>query len=930
MLTPSWAKTWRSIGYNGRVLGTLDIGGLLELLHAGETVILPSLRAARSIREAFDTAQRTLGRRAWELPPLHDWRAWMDSLWSRLILEGVDDRMLLNHLQEQTLWAEIISTSASDAPLTGGAVRDLSQLAASAFALCAAHSVGEQVFRTADSHDSRAYAEWHEEFTTRCHEEGLLSRSLIEVAIAEHLRAADMRLPHTLHFAGFEQQSPSCVRLLVEAERSGVMVVKHRLVRSGRIAEPTHLVGCPDPWDEARWAIRWAGAYLRSEDEVPRSVALVVPDPGAERPDFEPLLRELLAPELEAVGADLSSTPWQFSAGTPLAETPPVHAALSLLQWIEQELPLERVSGLLLSPFFTHRSTPEERVRFETHVLRRGRRLRPELGLSAVLELARGVSARVASSLELDGFEAVQKLVGDAQAPRGPGSHADWAELVRRLLRAAGWPGERPLSAMEFRATEAWDGLLDLVSTLDFSRRRLSFREFLNVLQQGAGEQKTGSSPSSAPVSILRLAEAEACSFDATVILRATDGHLPPAERLHPLLGKGLQRLLQLPGADTSLTYRNTRERLERLRERSGRMLLTWSEANDNGALRPSPLAFDLRAERTSADLLLPSAGQERSVELELVDKPAPPPPLAGRSVPGGARVLELQAACGFRAFASLRLQAGTPEPHSLGMDARDRGSVLHRALELFWSEVKTQAALRRMTGEERRHTLQRCVAKAFERQRASVTSDDDWSLSFLSLSEERLVRLLETWLGFELQRGDFTVLPPEQERSVEIGPLELTVRPDRVDRVEGGFVFVDYKTSLDLHTRHWLGERPDAPQLPLYTLLGEAEEVRGLAFAQLRPGQKMGWIGLQKDQGDIHTDPKTRVHDLELQTKAWREELSRLAHAFAEGVTDVDPKSYPHTCRFCEQRLLCRIDRSAWLAQDEDADAAADGEQDG
>ena len=154
-------------------------------------------------------------------------------------------------------------------------------------------------------------------------------------------------------------------------------------------------------------------------------------------------------------------------------------------------------------------------------------------------------------------------------------------------------------------------------------------------------------------------------------------------------------------------------------------------------------------------------------------------------------------------------------------------------------------------------------------------------------------------------------------------------MRPDRIDEVNGGFIFVDYKTSLDLHTKHWLGERPDAPQLPLYSLLRGAEEVRGLAFAQLRPGQKMGWVGLQKEQGDLHAGRATKLHDLELQTAVWREELSRLAHAFADGVTDVDPKSYPHTCRFCDQRLLCRLDRN-FLAQDEDADDEADRERDG
>ena len=641
------------------------------------------------------------------------------------------------------------------------------------------------------------------------------------------------------------------------------------------------------------------------------------------------MLRELLAPELERVGVDLSSVPWQCSVGSALAKVTPLRDAVLLLRWLEQDLPLEQVSALLLSPFFSHRSAPEERVRFDTETLRRSRSLRPEMTLDGLLRVSRQSASRGRHPLALDGFEAVHKITADALSSRGLGSYADWAELVRKLLRAAGWPGERTLSAAEFQAIEAWDGLLDLLSTLDFSRRRISFRDFLGAVEVEAEDLDVGSQPS-APVTLLRLAETEGCSFDATVILRATDTHLPPPEPLHPLLGRGLQRSFEMPGADTASTYRRVLEQLQSLGGRSGQMLLTWSEADENGPLRPSPLAFDLRATPTAADELLVPAEAEVPVALQMVDTLTTHLPLTTRSVAGGAKVLELQAACGFRAFASLRLQANAPETRTLGMDARARGSVLHRALELFWAEVKTRAALRSLSPGERSELLKRCVGQAFGSQRSSVDPEDAWSLSFLAISEERLVRLLEHWLHFELNRGDFTVLPPEQEGRVMVGPLELTVRPDRIDKVEGGFVFVDYKTSFDLRTSHWLGDRPDAPQLPLYTLLREAGQVRGLAFAQLRPGERMGWVALQKEQGDIHADPKTKLHDFEQQTAAWRLELSRLAQAFADGATDVDPKNFPHTCRFCEQRPLCRVGRAATPAQDEDADKVADREQHG
>ncbi len=70
----------------------------------------------------------------------------------------------------------------------------------------------------------------------------------------------------------------------------------------------------------------------------------------------------------------------------------------------------------------------------------------------------------------------------------------------------------------------------------------------------------------------------------------------------------------------------------------------------------------------------------------------------AGIAVPpdevmrGGATVLQLQAACGFRAFAEMRLRATEIEDVELGMDARERGNVVHKVLESFWEQVKTQA----------------------------------------------------------------------------------------------------------------------------------------------------------------------------------------------------------------------------------------------
>jgi hypothetical protein len=52
--------------------------------------------------------------------------------------------------------------------------------------------------------------------------------------------------------------------------------------------------------------------------------------------------------------------------------------------------------------------------------------------------------------------------------------------------------------------------------------------------------------------------------------------------------------------------------------------------------------------------------------------------------------VFQYQAACPFRAFVELRLGAEDLEVPVPGLDARQRGTLIHAALEVFWTEVRT------------------------------------------------------------------------------------------------------------------------------------------------------------------------------------------------------------------------------------------------
>jgi ATP-dependent helicase/DNAse subunit B len=357
-------------------------------------------------------------------------------------------------------------------------------------------------------------------------------------------------------------------------------------------------------------------------------------------------------------------------------------------------------------------------------------------------------------------------------------------------------------------------------------------------------------------------------------------------------------------------------------------VVFSYARESAEGKQKSSPVLADLEFEEVGAAEFVGAPYERAVVELEQIEDVARIQALPDRVIRGGARVLELQAACGFRAFAEQRLWATEIESIVPGLDARESGTVVHEALKLFWDGVVTQDALRKMTSEERDGVLDWSIDEALKRTEES--SATVWDVAYLQVQRLRLRRLLSGWLELELERAPFTVRLSEKEfKDVQVGPLRLSVRMDRVDEVEGGEVLIDYKTG-DASPNDWLTERPDAPQLPLYAILSDADRLRGVAFGLVRAGEGRGLKGYAVGEGVLRGKPTNlkEAATFGAQVERWRDVLVALAEEFAAGDARVQPKQYPRTCKYCKQRTLCRLDVSS-LEVDEDNEAGAAEEVD-
>jgi probable DNA repair protein len=389
-------------------------------------------------------------------------------------------------------------------------------------------------------------------------------------------------------------------------------------------------------------------------------------------------------------------------------------------------------------------------------------------------------------------------------------------------------------------------------------------------------------------------------------LLHATDELWPEPARPHPLLGWPLQQELGLEGTNAARDTECVRERAASLLGRSSNVLILSAAADERGPLRPSPLIQQMGIQSVAASELLPEPAPVLRVAEEFVPDDVGLPPLPAGDLYGGASILKDQAACGFLAFAKTRLRADTPDLPELGLDPRERGELVHRALEYFWTATRSQSELRALSQQERRQRLDEAIDEAFTRLAQPTPG---WSSAYIRVQRERLRRLLLKWLTVELQRGPFTVQKREVGTTVPIGPLQLRVRPDRIDEVEGGVALVDYKTGYRAHSSDWDGDRPNDPQLPLYALLTKPGELQAMFFGRLRPGNDMRWQGIASNRSIL---PRVQIADLDLRRDEWLTVLTNLANDFAAGRADVDPKSFALNCDGCGQRTLCRVDPEA------------------
>ena len=903
---------------------------LSDHIGRGHTIVCANVRLAHHFRHLYAQDQLRNNRRAWETPDILPWQAWLRRCWNSLRERDGAGNLLLTGEQENLLWQQIIERSDYG--------HSLLQVTAVAGQVAAAWQRLKQyrvpVFPpgTAMNEDVAAFKSWADEYGQRCRDNNWIDNASLADDLCGNAAAATAVFGKGLVLAGFDRFTPQQTMLLKGLEDAGTAVHEYR--EDGRNVS-VQVRDFADSDEEIRAAARWARGCVEAGSGV--SVGIIVPDLRKLRTRIRYIFEDVLAPGNLGYRDSAAPLPFSISAGQPLVEYPLINSVFPILGLHRTPLALDTLGALLRTPFIKGHDTERAGRALLDETLRSRNRL--AFNWDDLLYLAgaagdKGPPVPVMAAMLKEIFPVLAELPAK-QPPEA------WTGSFNRFLGIFGWPGERSLDSMEYQQVQAWHSVLDSFVALRLVNPVMSRAEALSQLRRIAGGLSFQPKTAETPVQVLDPQGAAAMAFDRIWMPGLTEEAWPPRSRPNPFIPVSLQKKYGLPGADADSNLQQARDLQTALVHATPEIILSHARNEEDRPLLASPLlpkpqasaeaGTQGRGNRTSKPAPDNAAEQEaqvdsyaqvifasRSIE-SLTDAAAPP--VAGLHS-GGVSLFRDQSQCPFRAFARHRLYSNQPEQADIGLDAMQRGSLLHELMENTWARLESRERLAAMTREEREHLIKSLVRDliADYRKRDPLV----FTKRFAAIETRRLAQLLADWLELELQRAPFAVANVEKDARLAVGDVEFTARLDRVDVLgDGRHVIIDYKSG-QANINAWAGDRPDDPQMPLYAVT-HLEPVAAVSFARLKRGKDFGFAGLAQS-GDIL--PGTVAFDQDRRAKRliagrqgqpgvmplswdgifdnWRAVLENLANEFRRGAASVSPK--PRACDQCDQHLLCRI----------------------
>lgn len=878
-----------------------DISPLLPLVDAGFVLLTPNLRLARRIKSEWDSRMAASGAGAWQPIPVLPLESWLQQQWQQGVNQGLTPALThIGPAQVLELWQQVIAADERDSgnysllrPAAAGEMAAQARETLLRWQVDCSKPAVRQSFRLDE--DCATFLRWQNQFDKKLAAAGQGTA----VDAVHQLLACAAQLPKSRVALLEFDDIPPLYRSAVHALAQEVQEISPAAAPADR-----RMYTFADGRSELQAVARWAAATSQERPEA--TLGIVLSDMAADRVALEYLLRR----EFHCLGDNYTSLPVNFSTGMPLDRTPVVRDALGALAMAGRRCSVAAVESLLRSRFV---QIPDAQTPLANYFVQRlydaGRE---ELDTADLRYLASEIKLGDNKGLVLGrillGISGMREL-------RQKSAPSQWIERFNQVLEHWGWPGEGPLDSLEYQQVELWYRTLDEFRAYDAVCEAIDMERALQLLRSSCARQMSQPQTADGNIQVLGPLEAAGLAFDELWLCGMQAGRWPAPARPSPFIPQALQRELQMPHATAEREWAFAAGLLSQYTGASAIVHASYCRQLDDVPELPSPLLEGFTPTQSAPLPALNADWQARRQQRQLryiEDTLAPAVTGAElEDIGGGSALLEDQSQCPFRAFARRRLRVEPLPQFSLALSPADRGSLLHDALNTLWATINDLSHLLEL--DEPAEAA--AVAEAAQAAIAAFPSGRrrQFGSGYWRLEGQRLCSLLSEWLALEKTRAQFTVAQRELDVSFALGPLQLRLRVDRIDRMDDGSqMIIDYKSGIS-SVQDWLGERPGKPQLLLYGVAAPGEAA-ALAFGQVRPRDcKFVGLGQVAAAPGIGTDIARAVgermdaSDWDSLNARWRDNLERLAQEFVDGTAQVDPLN-SSSCTWCGLQPLCRV----------------------
>jgi len=896
-------------------------------LGSNPLILTINQRLARHLLFQYSKQQKSSGKEVWETPQIIEISSWFKSKWLQLNT----DHFLLSEIQSVKIWESIIKGYPGNGKSTvrKKIINQLSLLnlraaakkASDAYKLITEHRISIPSDPLLLSTENNLFLTWMEQYKIILIKKKAIDPVVLIDLVKEGMENKNIHIPDFVQLYGFEEITPQLQIWLdfLRFQQKKVILKNNPTKNHSRLNKDIiknkniEIYSFNDLKDECRNCANW----VRSIYSKGQNIGIIVPELEKYR---RPLYKELssnLIPESIFPGKTIEA-PFDISLGTPLSDEGMIQIILELLS-TEKELPVNKILHLVNSPHIkSGKNNYNDRKELEI-------KLQKEGFLNVNIERLKNFYGPESSSEIKKLLQVMIEFINitDNKLP------SLWAKYFSKILKDLGWmiDPSKNLSSKELQCLMVWNECLDELASLDMFTEKISRHSILKELKEITKKKLFQIKTKEQPIQVLSLLESIGISFDHIWIMGCHSDCIPAKPNPNPFIPINIQKKLQLPHSNSKRELQFSEQTLYRLVDSSQNIIFSYPEWEKNNKKQITSLLNIISNTKKEFAYTKSYRVRDRIKPLNQIEvwednsKVLPSPSelenLTRNGLKNGYRVLQNQAACSFKSFVAHRLHVNDYKISTIDYDSRERGILIHKALQLFWGKHKTRSVLKNLiTSNMLKGELQTKVKEAIRGVNMQVIGQHH----FMTMEQERTVDLLLNWMDQEILRPDFEVKHIEKNELIVIGNLRLNLRIDRIDITsEGEQILIDYKTG-STNTNTWFMERIQDPQLPLYTIKSSPTAI---AFAHISKGSlkwKSIWNPIisnpfpekSKVKIPLNIEEEIGWPNWSSLLKFWEIKLKELADNFMEGQIVTNPINQDETCRNCNYAMLCRIGENA------------------